>query len=347
MNPSRFASAQRILIVKPSSLGDIIHTLPLLALLREHARPGAEIRWLVNETWAPLLHHHPLLDGVIEFPRHLMRGWSAPARLLAWSRGQSTWRPELAIDVQGLLRSLLLAKLFRPEFLVGYSDAREGARFGFDSTIDVRASEPLHAVDRYLKLAVALGWELPRPVSFPLPPGQAPLGSSGLADRFVLLHPFSRGAGKSLTTEQVDQLCAELSGIPLVLVGRAETADWVPSPNVHNFLNRTSLPELVWLLQRAAWTVSVDSGPMHLASAVSPRVLSLHTWSDPLKVGPYPDSAWAWKAGEIRSMAEWRGLGNASEGARGHGAFPDSGIAAVSRFVRAKWEGGASERFVL
>lgn len=333
MNPREVASARRILIVKPSSLGDIVHTLPLLALLRRQA-PGADIRWLVNELWAPLLHGHPLLDGVIEFPRQALRGWRAPLGFVEWGRRQSDWLPDLAIDVQGLLRSLLLARAFRPRKLIGYSDAREGARFGFDEVVAAGRARSPHAVDRYLSLAADLGWEIPQPLPFPLPPGKAPQGSEMLPPGFVLLHPFSRGRGKSLEVNQVAELCQRLQGLPIVLAGRADVS-LGDRLGVSNWLNRTSLPELIWLLERAAFTVSVDSGPMHLAAAVSSRVLSLHTWSDPVKVGPYPDDAFAWKAGSIRSMQDWRACGTDLQGTRGQGVFPSQAMPAVAEFVRA------------
>lgn len=337
MSPSDFGAARRILIVKPSSLGDIVHTLPLLGLLRRQA-PHAEIRWLVNEIWAPLLQGHPMLDGVIEFPRHAIRGWAAPGRLLQWIQAQSHWRPDISIDVQGLLRSVFLARTFRPRQLIGYSDAREGASLAFDERIDIRQVRSPHAVDRYLALAQALGWEIPDPLPFPLPPGQMPVGAGDLPGRFVLVHPFSRGRGKSLTVDQVERLFDALDGIPVVLVGRAEVGEGRLGKATVNWLNQTSLPELIWLLRRASWTLSVDSGPMHLAAAVSPRVLSLHTWSDPLKVGPYPGDAWAWKDGQIRSMADWRRLGTGPVGVRGDGEFPSEAIDAIAGHLREKWE---------
>jgi len=333
------ASLRRVLVVKPSSLGDIVHALPLLPLLRAHLPPDARIRWLVNRSWAPLLENHPLLDGLVVFPREEMRGWQAPARFLSWARQPSAWRPDLALDVQGLFRSLLLARSCRPSHLLGYSDAREGAVYGFDARIDVRQARSPHAVDRYLTLADAFGWTRPdaATVQFPLPPGTQPGPgiTDRLPDRFLVLHPFSRGAGKSLAVPQVERFCAECPGLPVVLVGRADPAvaghRW-PSSTL-NLLNATSLPELLWILRRAAWTISVDSGPMHLAAAVSDRVLSLHTWSDPLKVGPYPDTAYAWREGRIRTMAEWRRDGAGPALRRGDGAFPDTGIEDLVAFV--------------
>ena len=66
-----------------------------------------------------------------------------------------------------------------------------------------------------------------------------------------------------------------------------------------DLLNRTTLPELIWLLRRASYVVSVDSGPMHIASAITPLLVSIHTWSDPAKVGPYHPDAWIWKDGAL------------------------------------------------
>jgi ADP-heptose:LPS heptosyltransferase len=68
---------------------------------------------------------------------------------------------------------------------------------------------------------------------------------------------------------------------------------------VINLVNATTLLQLIGLLRRARFVVSVDSGPMHLASALRRPLLGLHTWSDPRKVGPYDPGAWVWKAGRI------------------------------------------------
>ena len=67
--------------------------------------------------------------------------------------------------------------------------------------------------------------------------------------------------------------------------------------------NETDLAELIWVLGQAAKVISVDSGPMHMAAAVNPNVLGIHTWTDPRKVGPYPDTAVVWKAGRIAARA--------------------------------------------
>jgi ADP-heptose:LPS heptosyltransferase len=64
-------------------------------------------------------------------------------------------------------------------------------------------------------------------------------------------------------------------------------------------LNHTTILQLIWLIRRARFVVSVDSGPTHIAAAVSDRLASIHTWTDPQKVGPYNSDAWVWKGGEL------------------------------------------------
>lgn len=326
MIPQDIKELSRILIVKPSSLGDIVHTLPLLACLRR-AAPGADIRWLVNSGWAPLLRAHPLLNGLVEFPRNQIRGMAAPLELCRWLASLD-WRPDLALDVQGLLRSALLARSCRARRIVGYSDAREGANFLHHHVVDVSARRSPHAVDRYLTALDWFGIERPPALEFPLPPGDEPACARELPGRFVVVHPFSRGQGKSLSHGQVERL-AESLALPAVVVGMADQPELRLRQDSVNLLNRTTLPELIWLLRRASWVVSVDSGPMHLAAAITSRLLAIHTWSDPAKVGPYVPDAWVWKGGA---------LFQAREGRMGAGGpeFPDSGLPMIVDLVNSQ-----------
>ncbi len=329
--PTQAAQAPRdILVIKPSSLGDVVHTLPSVALLRR-AFPQARIRWLINTEWLPLLAGNPHIDEAIEFPRRNFRGIRGALRIAPWARElRQRVAADLILDYQGLLRSALIGKLCRDDEarVIGLSDAREGARYLYDHAVDV--SGVVHAVDRYLALtqfAMGLGGnpvpaaplsshpagtgvrdpstglyksEWPAPLSWPLPWGEAPAGFKP-EDRFIVLHPFSRGAGKSLTVDQVREFCQAVPGQKIVLVGRAEMA-LTPIEGTVDLLNKTSLSELIWLLRFAKFVVSVDSGPMHIAAALTPRLLSIHTWSDPAKVGPYQPEAWVWKDGALFRM---------------------------------------------
>jgi ADP-heptose:LPS heptosyltransferase len=305
-----------VLVVKPSSLGDIVHTLPAVACVKR-LWPESRLQWIVNSEWAPLLEGNPFVDEVIDFPRRSFRGFVGSLTAAQWSAAlPRRVSAEVVLDFQGLLRSALISKLGRAARgrIFGLCDAREGARLFYDEVIDI--SPEVHAVERYLAIAAALGADVSGPPCWPLPAGTAP--AMELPPRFVLLHPFSRGAGKSLSMEDVLAFGRALAPMPVVVVGTSRE----PLPagaGVIDLLNRTTIPELIWLIRQAAFVVSVDSGPMHIAAAITDQLLSIHTWSDPRLVGPFRPEAWVLKKGElcrIRDLAtegERITLGHAAE----------------------------------
>lgn len=294
------------LIIKPSSLGDIVHTLPAVQALRE-AHPQLKIRWLANTEWTPLLHGSPLIDEVIPFPRKTFRGPTGLLRFWNWRRSWMNLpreEPEIVLDFQGLLRSGLTSSWRGSQCVIGLSDAREGSRLFYNHTVSVDAGA--HAVERYLELPRALGIQIePQDVSFELTLGTAPAGWPESLPNFIAVHPWSRGEGKSLSNSALQVLCDALAPHPVVLVGMTDDATRPTGAHIHDWSQRTSLPELIWVMRQASFCISVDSGPMHIAAAVNPRTLGIHTWSDPRKVGPYPREVHVWKAGRIAQRGEY------------------------------------------
>ncbi|MGH7980727.1 MAG: glycosyltransferase family 9 protein, partial [Limisphaerales bacterium] len=130
----------KILIVKPSSLGDIIQALPVLRLLKLHFR-DAEIFWCVDPRFAALLEGDPDLAGIVLFQRER---WSSPvhwpdmARAIQWIRARHF---DWVIDLQGLLRSALFAWLARGDLLIGLNNPREGGREGASALYDIAVSD--------------------------------------------------------------------------------------------------------------------------------------------------------------------------------------------------------------
>lgn len=337
------ASANSALVIKPSSLGDIIHTLPAIERLHRH-RPGLAIDWVVNSEWAPLLSGNPALRRVIPMPRRDWRGWRSFPKARRWAIDNlRPLEPDLVLDFQGLLRSALLATASRGRHRVGFRRSREFARFFYHQKVDVPAWERTHAVDRYLALVTALGApeESVESVQFPLPPGEPPV-EDALPEEFLLLHPFSRGKGKSMSFAEVATLCERLCAFPVVVVGAGVAwPDGLPWPvNAVNLLGRTTLPQLIWLMRRATWIVSVDSGPMHLAAAVTGRLLSIHTWTDPLMVGPWRKDAWVWRDGtlaQIRDIAPGQFPENRRDRERfADGVLPGNGVERLGQFLAEK-----------
>lgn len=317
------------LIVKPSSLGDIVHTLPAVQAIHQ-AHPHLQLRWIANTEWTPLIDGSPMLTEVIPFPRKQFRGLGGLLKMRRWARSLrdvSHETPEIVLDFQGLFRSGYLARGRGSRPVIGLSDSREGARFMHDHIVPVDAAA--HAVDRYLAIPRALGIAVDADrLTFPLAEGTRPEGWPD-RDELILVHPWSRGEGKSLTPEVLQALCDALAPLPVVLIGMSQGAAIPTGSHILDFSNRTTLAELVWVLRQARFVISVDSGPMHMAAAVNDRTLGIHTWSDPRQVGPYNPRAWVWKAGRIAHRTGFQPQEYASTQA------PSAADAAeIARFIR-------------
>lgn len=271
----------------------MVHTLPAVHLIKR-AHPQARISWLVNTEWAPLLRGNPDLESVIEFPRNQFRGIPGVMRLKRWLEEVNLPKFDVALDFQGLARSGLLAKFSKANRIHCLADAELLPRLIADRVVPAQRNLE-HSVLRYLRLVSDLGIPVLRPLVYPLPEGEPPEGFDPIAP-YLLIHPFSRGDGKSLTREQLSLLCKLLAPIRVVVAGRTEEAF---EADCVNLCNQTSIAQLIWLIRHAAFTVSVDSGPMHIAAAITNRLLGIHTWSDPRLVGPCNGEAFIWKNGRI------------------------------------------------
>src|SRR3989454_2055673 len=159
----------RILIIKPSSLGDIVHALPAAAALRR-LYPAAALTWLVKPEWSEILEGNPGIDEIVILPTSARR-WLQTVRLLRAKRF------DLVVDLQGLLRSGLLAWLTGAPMRVGYTAAREGGWVFYTHRVPLPVATArwrlldLHAVDRNLAVVASLGAEIRNPqfsiASFP------------------------------------------------------------------------------------------------------------------------------------------------------------------------------------
>jgi ADP-heptose:LPS heptosyltransferase len=194
----------------------------------------------------------------------------------------------------------LIGKISGAEEFWGMSDGREGSRLFYKRTVPV--DRRAHAVDRYLKLAEAFGAPITG-LRFPLPTGD-PLPRFDPFPPFILLHPFARGSRKSLSSSVIEKFCDAFDPVRVVIVGRSSRRVAVPE-NCVNLLNQTTLLQLIWLIRAARFVISVDSGPMHIAAAVTSQLVSIHTWSDPRRVGPYNSEAWVWRNGELLRAGEF------------------------------------------
>ena len=287
-----------LLLIKPGSMGDVIHSLPVASAIHR-AWPATRITWIVDPRWAPLLQGNPAIKKLHLFPRETFRGFSGFLRSIGWYRELRSLRPAIALDLQCLLRSGVMAACSRAGQVFGLDDAREGAAFFYHRKIPVRREE--HAVRRYLRSLPALGIDPETPWAWNLPAGEACAALPSGGD-YAVLHPFSRGHGKSMDAASIRAFIESFqsrSPLRLVIVGSGVLETSLRG-RVVDLLGKTNLLELIGILRGARFVVSVDSGPMHLAAALGTPLLSIHTWSDPRLVGPYSEKAWIWQGGEIR-----------------------------------------------
>lgn len=291
---------RRVCLIKPSALGDVVHATPTLAALRDRW-PSARIAWVVNRGLSALVEGLPGLDEVIAFDRtaagKLPAGLGLTARFLADLRRR---RFDLAIDLQGLLRSGLFAGATGAPVRVGLSDAREGATLFYTHRVPMPAP-PAHAVERLLRVAAAFGARTDRP-RFATTVGNgdrewARLVLGPLRRPRVVLNVGARWLTKRWPPERfaaVGRLAVERRGASLIAVGAPEDRPLIealklaldPIP-VLDLGGRTTLPRLAAVAAECELFVSNDTGPLHLAAAAGAPVVAVFTCTDPRLTGPY------------------------------------------------------------
>jgi lipopolysaccharide heptosyltransferase II len=307
----------KILILKPSSLGDVIQALPVLRLLRLHFR-DAEIFWWVDSALAPLLEGDPDLTGIVRFER---RRWAAPRHWpemlhsIRWMREQHF---DLVIDLQCLARSGAFAWLANGKFLIGLDEVREGARGFYDIAIR-RASFHTHAVDWYLSVLPKLGvpvhknfqWLPERPAvvaevkhkwtvvgvqASACPPNDT-LKRELQQTQLIALQPGARWPNKRWPVEHfaelVRLLAKNFSTARFAILGDAgdkplgEIISHVLPERCLNLCGETSLQEMIEWLRLCDLMVTNDTGPMHVAAALGKPLITLFGPTEPRRTGPY------------------------------------------------------------
>jgi len=294
-----------ILIVKLSAIGDVIHTLPSVAALRE-LYPEAHITWVVEEAASGLVLGNPLLDEVIVFRRKswikLLKGGQI-GEVLKEARGfigrLRSRRYELVIDFHGLFKSAAIVFLSRSKRKLGYDSWQELTGLFYNERIPEDMNK--HAVDRYLDFLRYLGAQVSE-VKFILPLTEEAkkqalslLAKYQLSEkRFIAINPIAYWETKLWDNEKfailADSIKKELKLDVVFTGGKHEDArDIVKAMQTDpvDLAGRTTLPQLAQIYQSAALVITTDSGPMHLAAAVGTPVVALFGPTNPARTGPY------------------------------------------------------------
>lgn len=298
---------RRILIVKPSSPGDILHALPVLHALRARF-PRAHIAWLVATPFADLISADPALNEIILFDRRrygrVGRSLAVTSEFLRFVRELRRRAFDMVVDLQGLFRSGFFAAATGAAARLGFRDAREFAWLFYSHAFPGWRGEE-HALDKNLRLVGdALGLDRPdRGVRVSLTAADRRVAGELLAsvgcaagDPCVVLVPGTRWATKCWPAERFGQLAVglrERAGVRSILVGgrddepAAERAVSASAGSAASICGRTTLRQLAAVIERAMLVVTGDSTPMHLAAALDRPMVALFGPTSPVRTGPY------------------------------------------------------------
>jgi heptosyltransferase-1 len=288
-----------ILILKPSSLGDVVQALPVLRLIKQHL-PHSAIYWWLEARLTPLLQNDPDLAAVIPFDRQHLASphyWKELWRTLRDTRAKAF---DWVIDLQGLARSGLAAWLANGKFTIGLDDPREGAR-GFYDVIVSRPSYFTHAVDWYLSVLPVLGVPVHRDFDWlPTHPGIAQSVRAGWpegAGRWVILQPGARWPNKRWPVEYfsavVRELAAQDPALRFAILGNRSESDLgrtiarAEPERCLDLTGKISLLEMVEWIRACEVMVTNDTGPMHVAAALGKPVVAIFGPTEPRRTGPY------------------------------------------------------------
>lgn len=310
--PAQHVPLERVLVVRLGSMGDIIHTLPAVATLRE-ALPQATIGWVVEDRWVELLSSRgeiakprgpgkPLVDDIHAVSTRAWRKSLASRK--TWSEIRAATRQlragnyQLAIDFQGAIRSAAIAILSRARVRVGFSSPREKpATLLYTQTVRARSR---HVLQQNLELVreVCLGAESVERAELPADYGtelwaDREVERRGLQNGFALINPGAGWRAKQWPAERYSQVAcglAELGLRSLINCGPGENAlareVEAKSGGVAQGLT-CGITELIAITCRARLFIGGDTGPTHLAAALGVPVVALFGPTDPERNGPY------------------------------------------------------------
>jgi len=297
---------KHILILKLSSLGDILHALPALKALRGRF-PAAKISWLVDKPYREIIKASPYLDEVIIFEKEdwkRLRLFSALGKFIRLISRLRKGKFDLAIDLQGLFRSSFIALLSGAKTRIGFANARELSPFFYSHRIAV-PDKNMHAVERYLLTAHFFGCPDNEERDFALKINEKDIryiemrlrsGTATGERPLVAVCPSARWRSKRWPAERFAHLCKVLNkewDANIVIIGGKEDIEvanlvkTLADSRPLSMAGETTLGQLTALLKKTDLLITNDSGPMHLAAALGTRVVTIFGPTDPRLTGPY------------------------------------------------------------
>jgi ADP-heptose:LPS heptosyltransferase len=276
----------QILIIKPSSLGDVVHTLRIAKQIIDNI-PAVSIDWVIKSELEPIL----AVSGIVRrnFLYQRRGGIRAYLSLIKQIRIQ---KYDLVLDLQGLLRSAILLRCAHSQNNIGVADGREFSTFLYKSIGESSRETEIHAVDRLLPFLNHLGvdnWNRELPLNFPksqIPPST--FQHIGERD-FILLFPESRRKEKVWPHFlELSKLLSKSSRLSIVVAGNNREELYLEAIDLRGCIQLAELPALI---DRASVVVSNDSAPLHIASSLKKPLVALFGPTSERRYGPYPQNA--------------------------------------------------------
>ena len=288
-----FDNVKNILIIKPSALGDIVHSLPFLNVIKK-TFPRARIDWVVAHGLHTFLEDHPMIDTLWVIKKD---EWKKPGRLArtvreiyGLAKGLKNRNYDVSIDLSGLLRSGIITWFSKAGIRLGFKESDEGSPLFYSHKI--HGSMNIHAIDRYLEIAKFMGCQVDS-IEYPFAPyDETPPIAEQLPHQYVVMSPSAGKPANRWPADKFGRLAATLPLKTVVIAGKAEAgiADMVvthSSGKAVSIAGKTNLKELIAVIKRASFFICNDTGPMHIAAALNIPVFAVFGPANPVRTGPY------------------------------------------------------------
>ena len=264
--------------------------------------PDAKLHWMVQENFADIIAEHPSIDKVIYFNRKALKSFSEFKKFLSWIKQLRENKYDLIIDLQGLFRSGLIAKLTKAPNRLGYKNAREFAHLGYN--IKYQTDHSLHAVDQMLTLLSDAG--IPTTDDLTLYTSKASqiwrknyFDQIGVQENaYTIIAPTARWLCKCWPIEKYIQtikqlLKTQIAGKDIMILASPDEQSQIQPirdafpkhQNIH--YPKTSIAQMMSLIQCARLIVCNDSAPLHIAIGFNRPIATIFGPTDPTLVGPY------------------------------------------------------------
>ena len=291
----------KILVIKPSSLGDIIHGLQVVAIIKKHIK-NISVDWVVRDCFSGAVLASNLVDNLFIFERH--GGFFKFCKLISQIR---KFKYDIVIDMQGLARSGAMTAMAKADLKVGRKDSRELSRLAYDKKICLPKKKHCHSLDILLEFLPIFGLEAKFEYALDFcndfPGGNIESASNCCETNFIfskenrdflreaiLLFPESRRSEKQwpFFRELVEKLAKKHENKNFIIVGQREDENFFEAKNVFNLTGKTSLGDVLFLIKNCRMLIANDSAPIHIGAALQKTIIALFGPTDPEKFGPYP-----------------------------------------------------------